>query len=76
MRITELIEDPIQRWDIANLDFGILLNSELERIIEITQVAIDHERDTETNRPMSRSEKNELNKICRKAANGGKRLTL
>ncbi|MFH5884084.1 hypothetical protein ACG2F4_07215 [Halalkalibaculum sp. DA3122] len=76
MRLTDLIEDPGKRWDADKLNFEVLTNEELERIIELTEIDIQHKKDPETNRPMSRTEKIELNKICRQAANNGKRMIL
>ena len=76
MRITELLEDPGKRWDIDKLNFNILSLQELERIIELTEIAIQHEKNPKANRPMTRGEKVELNKICREAANNGKSMLL
>ncbi|MEL7832762.1 hypothetical protein [Fodinibius sp. Rm-B-1B1-1] len=76
MRLTDLIEDPGKRWDADKLNFDVLTNEELERIIELTEVGIQHERDPEANRPMTPSEKTELNKICRRAANANRDLIL
>jgi hypothetical protein len=76
MRLTDLIEDPGKRWDPDKLNFDVLSNKELERIIDLTEIGIQHEKDPELNRPMTPGEKTELNKICRKEANNGKKRIL
>jgi uncharacterized protein YfbU (UPF0304 family) len=76
MRIDKIIEDPFQRWDKQDLNFDMLKESELQTIIDLSEVAEEHTKDPEGNRPLSKKEKIELNRIFRKAANNGRRLFL
>lgn len=76
MRLDKLIEDPFQRWDKQDLNFDVLSDEELQKIIDLSEVAQEHKKAPGDNRPLSRKEKIELNRIFRKAANNGKKRIL
>jgi|GEM_PF-2503491 len=76
MRLTDFIEDPAKRWDVDKLNLDVLNTKDLKRIIELTEIGIQYDKDPDANRPMTSNEKVELDNICRKAANNGRRLML
>jgi hypothetical protein len=68
MRLDEFIKDPTKRWDVDKLDFKILTDRELHRIVDLTEIQIRYDKDPKNNRSMAAGEKTELNRILRKAS--------
>lgn len=71
MRLNSLFDDPLLRWNIAELNFEVFSDADLQRIIDLSEIQIQHEKNPKSHRSLNRFEVTELNTILRKAEEAG-----